>query len=119
MARRTQPKIDKAVLEMAVVGYQHELDKLSARMAEIRTQLAQPGDHSGPKRRLSASARARIAAAQKARWAAYKKAKGEPAKARPVSAKRKLSAAGRRAIQEATRKRWAAFHKAQRAAAKA
>ena len=42
MARRTQPKIDKAVLEMAVVGYQHELDKLSARMAEIRTQLAQP-----------------------------------------------------------------------------
>jgi hypothetical protein len=119
--------MDSAILEMAIIGYQNELNKLSARIAEIRRQLvphdgfgpkvAADTDHSGPRRKLSASARARIAAAQRARWAAYKGAKGAPQKTRPATAKRKLSAAGRRAIREANRKRWAKFHKARKTTA--
>jgi len=117
-------KVDNAILEMALVGYQKEIDRISAKVAEIRAQLGRgpgrpasttpaAGAKSGRKT-MSAAARARIAAAQRARWAAYKKTKGQPAKAQKP--KRHLSAAGRRAIQEATRRRWAAFHKAQKAA---
>jgi len=124
MPRQAQPKVDDTILEMALVGYQSQLDGLSAKMAAIRAQLGQRGpgrpkaaaigtDGAGPKKRtLSAAARARISAAQKKRWAARKQPQVQTEKP-----KRKLSAAGRRAIQEATRKRWAAFHKAQRAAA--
>lgn len=124
MPRQAQPKVDNTILEMALVGYQSQLDRLSAKMAEIRAQLGQHGpgrpkaatigtDHAGPKKRaLSAAARARISAAQKKRWAAQKQQQVQPEKP-----KRKLSAAGRRAIQEATRRRWAAFDRAQRAAA--
>jgi hypothetical protein len=124
MPRQAQPKVDHTILEMALVGYQSQLDKLSAKMAEIRAQLGQRGPgrpkgatigthHAGPgKRALSAAARARMSAGQKKRWAAQKQPQVQPEKP-----KRKLSAAGRRAIQEATRRRWAAFHRAQRAAA--
>jgi len=126
MARHAQPKIDNAILEMAIVGYQNELTRISARMTEIRAQLGKNGrsgrkaaaaGHLGTRPRMSAAGRARIAAAQRARWAAYKKAKGQPAKGHPARTKRRLSAAGRRAIVAATKKRWAKFRKARKTAA--
>jgi hypothetical protein len=129
MPRSAQSKTDNTILEMAIVGYQSQLEKLSAKIAEIKSQLGQRGpgrpkaaatvtDHAGVRRKgLSASARARIAAAQKARWAAYRKGRTAPAKAIAEKPKRKLSAAGRRAIIAATKKRWAAVRAAKAAAA--
>jgi hypothetical protein len=132
MPRHAQPKLDHAILEMAIRGYEAERDRISAAMAEIRTKLGQRGpgrpvtviadtDRTTPRKRtMSADARARIAAAQRARWQAYNKAKAEPKEAKPEkTAKRRLSAAGRRAIQLATKKRWAEFHKAQKPSPKA
>jgi hypothetical protein len=126
MPRRAQSKIDNAILEMAIVGYQSELERLSAKIADIKAQLGQRGpgrpkaaaaatDHAAlPKRRtISKAGRARIAAAQRARWAAQKQQQAQPAK----SMKRKLSAAGLKAIREGTKKRWAAYRKARKAAA--
>jgi len=132
-ATTRQPKVDTTLLEMAIVGYQREVEKLSAKMADmadIKAQLGQSGpgrpkaaatgtDHAGPQKRrtISKAGRARIAAAQRASWAAQKKQQAQPAQpAKPE--KRMLSAAGLKAIKEATKKRWAAFHKAQRAAGK-
>jgi hypothetical protein len=135
MPRQAKPK-DNTLLEMAIVGYQSELDKISAKIAEINAQLGKrgPGRPKGttataaattvqatPKKRstMSAAGRARIAAAQRARWAAQKKQQAQPAKptgpAKPK--KRKMSAAGLKAIREATKKRWAAYRKAQGSAA--
>lgn len=129
MPRHAKPK-DNTLLEMAIVGYQSEVAKISAKIADIKERLGQRGpsrpratataatgtDQVAPQkhRTISNAGRARIAAAQKARWAAKKKQQAAPEKPK----KRKLSAAGLRAIREATKKRWAAFHKAQRAAAK-
>jgi hypothetical protein len=129
MPRGKQTKTDHHILEMAIVGYQSELEKLSAKIAEIKSRLGQRGpgrpkataaaaEPASPKRKgLSASARARIAAAQKARWAAYRKDKGSAPKAASAKPKRKLSAAGRKAIIAATKKRWAAVRAAKTAAA--
>lgn len=130
MPRKAKPKMDHTILEMALVGYQAELAKVTAAISGIQAQLghrgpgrpkavaaeahpAAPAVSAAKKRTMSASARARIAAAQRARWAAVKQTKPAPKKA-----KRTLSAAGRKAIIEATRKRWEAFHKAQKAASK-
>jgi hypothetical protein len=121
MPRYSHSKVDNTILEMAIVGYQEQLDRLTAKMAEIRAQLGQRGpgrpkataagtDHAGPAKRrsISKAGRDRIAAAQRARWAAQKRQQPEPASPK----KRKLSAAGLRAIREATKKRWAAYRKA-------
>jgi hypothetical protein len=91
MPRQAKPK-DNTVLEMAIVGYQSEIDKINAKIAVIQEQLGKrdPGRpkatpttaagatltlHPAPAkhRSLSKAGRARIAAAQRARWAAYKK----------------------------------------------
>jgi len=126
MPRQAQPKVDNTILEMAIVGYQEQLGRLTAKIAEIKAQLGQPGpgrpqtttaetDHAGPAKRrtISAAGRARIAAAQRARWAAQKRQQGQSA----APKKRKLSAAGLKAIREATKKRWAAYRKAHASAA--
>ena len=126
MPRHAQPKVDNTILEMAIVGYQDQLERLTAKVAEIKAQLGQRGpgrpkatatgtDHAGPAKRrtISKAGRARIAAAQRARWAAQKRQQAEPA----APKKRKLSAAGLRAIREATKKRWAAYRKARASAA--
>jgi len=71
---------DHALLEAALVGYQHQLDLIEAKMADLRRQLggkpsaaaAKPAAP-GKKRQMSAAARKRIAAAQKKRWAEYHK----------------------------------------------
>jgi hypothetical protein len=139
MPRQPKPK-DDTLLEMAIVGYQIELERISARIAEINEQLGKRGpgrpksnsamavatatDQATPKKRstMSAAGRARIAAAQRARWAAQKRQQGQPAKpvapAQPAKPKkRKMSAAGLKAIREATKKRWAAYNKAKEAVA--
>jgi hypothetical protein len=134
MPRHAQPKVDSTILEMAIIGYQSEVERISAKIADIKAQLGQRGpgrpkaagatatatatDHAGPQKRrtISKAGRARIAAAQRARWAALKKQQAQPAPpAKPK--KRKLSAAGLKAIREATTKRWAAYRKAQKSAA--
>jgi len=132
MPRRAQPKVDNTIFEMAIVGYQSEIERISAKIADIKAKLglrgpgrpkaaapsATGGDHAGPAKRrtISKAGRARIAAAQRARWAAQKQQQAQPATpAKPR--KRKISAAGLRAIREATRKRWAAWRKAQKSPA--
>jgi hypothetical protein len=129
MPRQAKSKVDSTILEMAIVGYQSEIEKISAKIADIKTQLGQHGpgrpkatatgtDHTGPQKRrtISKAGRARIAAAQRARWAAQKRQQAQPSQpAKPK--KRKLSAAGLKAIREATKKRWAAYRKAREAAA--
>ena len=137
MPRQARPKVDHTILEMALVGYQSEVDKITARIAEIKAQLGKRGpgrpkatpaaeattgtDQAAPAKRrtISKAGRARIAAAQRARWAAQKKQQAQPAKpAQPVKLKkRKMSAAGLKAIREATQKRWEAYRKAKKAAA--
>jgi hypothetical protein len=129
MPRRAQSKVDSAILEMAIIGYQSQLERVSAKVADIKAQLGQRGpgrpkataattDHAGLQKRrtISKAGRARIAAAQRARWAAQKQQRvqsAEPAKPK----KRKMSAAGLKAIREGTKKRWAAYRKARKAAA--
>ena len=81
---------DVTTLQMALVGYQYEKQRIEDRIREIEAQLK--GKHltlspaakktAGVKRVLSPAARKRIAAAQKKRWAEHRKrmaaqAKGE------------------------------------------
>jgi hypothetical protein len=119
MPRQAKPKVDNAILEMAIAGYRSEVEKITARIADIKAQLGQRGPGrpkaaaAAKRGTMSAAGRARIAAAQRARWAAQKKQEATPAKPK----KRKLSAAGLKAIREATQKRWAAYRKAKKAAA--
>jgi len=124
MPRHAQPKVDRTILEMAIVGYQSEVEKISAKIADVQAQLGESSpkatatgtDQAGPQKRrtMSKAGRARIAAAQRKRWAAQKKQQAPPP-AKPK--KRKLSAAGLKAIREATKKRWAAYRKAHVSAA--
>ena len=99
-------RLDTETLRAALVGCQHQIDDIQARMAEIRGALgvktkAKAGAPTvTTRRKISAAGRARIAAAQRKRWA-----ESRP-QARPVKAKRRLSAAGRAAIVAATKKRW-------------
>ena len=115
---------DSETLQAALVGYQHQLDQIEAKMAELRSKLkgeapvatvaaeAAPAARGG-KRPLSPAARKRIAKAQRKRWAEYHKAQEAPAK------KRNMSPAARERIAAATRKRWAEFRAKKAAAEKA
>ena len=76
---------DTQLLQMALLGYEAERQKIENRIAELQRQLngrtvrvaaplsAAPATYT--RRRMSASARRRIAAAQKKRWAEYRKKK--------------------------------------------
>jgi hypothetical protein len=130
MPRHAQPR-DNTLLEMAIIGYQSEVEKISAKIADIKERLGQRGpgrpkatataatgtDQAAPQKRrtISKAGRARIAAAQKARWAAQKRQQAPATPAKPK--KRKLSAAGLKAIREATKKRWEAYRKAKKGGA--
>jgi hypothetical protein len=82
MARGKQTE-NVTILEMALIGYQVERQKIEDKIGEIRAQLggkAAPARSNGAsksggnsKRILSAAARARISAAQKKRWAEHRK----------------------------------------------
>ena len=70
-------QIDRSTLEMALIGYEAERQKIKAAMAAIRKQV--DGHAAAPvvdgarraKRVMSAAARRRIAAAQRKRWAEF------------------------------------------------
>jgi hypothetical protein len=73
---------DLLILEMALIGYQVERQKIEDKIGEIKAQLGgkAPASSKGAaksaghaKRVLSAAARARISAAQKKRWAAHRR----------------------------------------------
>jgi hypothetical protein len=76
---------DHALLEAALIGYQHQADQLAEKIAEIRRHLGGKTTSAAPKaaatsapakkRSMSAAARKRIAAAQKKRWAEYHRQK--------------------------------------------
>jgi len=85
--RKTQ---DLTTLQMALVGYQIEKQKIEDKIRQIQGQLrgkriALPSDsapkRAGVKRVLSPAARRRIAAAQKKRWAEHRKRMAQSAKA--------------------------------------
>ena len=87
---------DESTLQMALIGYQIERDKIEARIRELQAQLkgkrvATVGAKSGGKaprvrRELSAAARSRIAAAQKKRWAEHRRKAALAAKAAKAQA---------------------------------
>ena len=90
---RSKKVDDLSTLQMALVGYQIEQQKIETKIREIQAQLK--GQHvtassaaaaSGEKpartkRVLSPAARRRIAAAQKKRWAEHRKRVAQAAKA--------------------------------------
>jgi len=98
-------KLNRTVIEAAIVGFEHQKTQIDSQIAELRSMLsgngsartaAAPEVPARKRRKLSAAARKRIAAAQKVRWA---KQRGESVKPAPVpKAKRKLSAARRAAL---------------------
>lgn len=80
---------DLTTLQMALVGYKYERDKIDEKIRQIEGQLkgrkAPAGNAGGGaskpvRRELSAAARRRIAAAQRKRWAEHRKAKAAQAK---------------------------------------
>jgi hypothetical protein len=118
-------KLNRPVIEAAIVGFEHQKTQIDNQIAELRamlsggpTETATTPEPTRPKSgKRSLAVRRRMALAQKERWA---KIKGEaeppaPAAAQAPKPKRKLSAAGKAAIIAATKKMWAA----KKAAAKA
>ena len=80
---------DLSTLQMALVGYQIEKQRIEGKIAEIQARLNGKGGSSaasatpkssGVKRVLSPAARKRIAAAQKKRWAEHRKRAARAAK---------------------------------------
>ena len=78
---RGRSSTDETTLQMALVGYEMEKQKIDAKIREIRERLggkqasASPPSKKASKRRpLSAAARKRIAAAQRRRWKEHRKA---------------------------------------------
>jgi len=110
-------KRDTEIFVAAIAGFEEQMKRLNARIAELRQMLnpsATDGSAPAPvKRRMSTAARARIAAAQRKRWAEARRQSGAASSGIRTRKKRKLSAAGRKALIEATKRRWAAFRKAQ------
>ncbi len=79
---KPNPRPDNTTLQMALVGYELEKERIAGKIREVQAQLSagRPGgggaakSEVGPKKRvLSAAARKRIAAAQKKRWAEHRK----------------------------------------------
>src|ERR1022692_1580107 len=90
--RKTTTIDHTSVLEMALVGYEMQRNRIEAAIAEIQAELGQGGPSRSistatasaepkatGKKRFSAAARKRMAAAQKKRWHLLK-AKKAPAK---------------------------------------
>ncbi len=75
--------LDHTTLQMALIGYEAEREKIVARILELELRLKDRGRRAtapaaevpakGGRRRMSAAARKRIAAAQKKRWGEYRK----------------------------------------------
>ena len=81
---KATPKPDHTTLQMALVGYELEKERIQGKIREIQSLLGGGKPASGaaksaaPKKRvLSAAARKRIAAAQRKRWAEHRKQMAE------------------------------------------
>lgn len=93
---------DLTTLQMAVVGYQIEKEKIESKIRELQSQLkgrraAAPASGGAPqttRRELSPAARARIAAAQKKRWAEHRRQKAQAARTGKSTPAQKVQAAG-------------------------
>ncbi len=94
MARGKAPAEDLMTLQMALVGYEIERQKIDERIKEIQAKIGKrrPAAAAGPameeaprKRVLSAEARKRIALAQKRRWAEHRKKTAAAARAESKS----------------------------------
>ena len=73
---KPNPRPDNATLQMALVGYELEKERIAGKIREVQAQLgggAAKTEAAPGKRVLSAAARKRIAAAQKKRWAEHRK----------------------------------------------
>lgn len=91
MPRGRTTTADHTTLQMALVGYELEKERIQAKIREIQGQLGSgkaasattsAKSEAAPKKRvLSAAARKRIAAAQKKRWAEHRKKQASAAKA--------------------------------------
>ena len=93
MARGRQSAQDQTTLQMALIGYEIERQRIEGKIREIQAQLGQGKGRSNgaivtkkdgtpaKKRILSAAARRRIAAAQRKRWAEHRKKAAAQAKA--------------------------------------
>jgi hypothetical protein len=71
----TRAGTDDGLLAMALVGYEAQIVKINAAIAEIRARLgeqasAADGQPAPKKHTMSAAARRRVAAAPRKRWAA-------------------------------------------------
>ena len=81
---------DLITLQMALVGYKYEREKIDEKIHQIESQLkgksvilggsANSAKAKPARRQLSAAARKRIAAAQRKRWAAHRKMKAAQGK---------------------------------------
>ena len=87
MMARGRSTQDLTTLQMALVGYQLEKQKIEDKIREIQGQLkgkrvvpVVAAKRAGVKRVLSPAARGRIAAAQKKRWAEHRKRAAQAAK---------------------------------------
>ena len=108
-------KMDRSILEAALVGLGHKMGEMTQTIAEIKRLLgggATAGAQTqGTRRPMSTAARARIAAAQRKRWAVQKKQQAQAAPPAKQSSpkKHRISPAARKRMSEATRKRWAEY----------
>jgi len=106
--------IDQGVLQMALVGFELQRDRIDAAISEIEAELGIGGtrhstatatDSSEPKmprkKRFSAAARKRMAAAQRRRWKLIKAKKAEAAKpkSKPAAKRKKASAPASRQVR--------------------
>ena len=105
---------DRSVLEMALIGYAAQVQKINDAISEIQKELRGGGatiatsvDGAEPKRKrhMSAAGRAAIAAATKKRWREFHAANKTAVKAKP---KRKLSPAAKAKLVANLRKARAA-----------
>ena len=80
---------DLSTLQMALVGYEVEKQRIEEKIREIQARLkgktvsssvSAKAKPAGGKRELSAAARKRISAAQKKRWAEHRKKAAQAAK---------------------------------------
>jgi hypothetical protein len=79
---------DSSILQMALIGYQIEKQKIEDKIRQINGQLkgkkapssASEEKPAGVQRILSPEARKRIATAQKKRWAEHRRLKAQQAK---------------------------------------
>jgi cell division septum initiation protein DivIVA len=86
---RPRGTADISTLQMALVGYQLEKERIEEKIRELRKQIGgraastdSTASSSAPRKRsLSPAARKRIAAAQRRRWAEHRKKNAQQAKA--------------------------------------